>query len=153
MGPGTDGQTEAEPAVSGNGSAPPAPASDDTPSDMVIGDDAIVEMEFMSDASDDLDLDAQDLAPYDEIEDDTATPGFADAATLPAAAVPIAAAQAIVPGLAPKPVRQMTLQHGDEAIATKPASSAAAGDPGARLGRNDPCYCGSGLKYKKCHGK
>jgi len=153
MGPGTDGQTEAEPAVSGNGSAPPAPASDDTPSDMVIGDDAIVEMEFMSDASDDLDLDAQDLAPYDEIEDDTATPGFADAATLPAAAVPIAAAQAIVPGLAPKPVRQMTLQHGDEAIATKPASSTAAGDPGARLGRNDPCYCGSGLKYKKCHGK
>lgn len=21
------------------------------------------------------------------------------------------------------------------------------------IGRNDPCYCGSGLKYKKCHGK
>lgn len=21
----------------------------------------------------------------------------------------------------------------------------------AKLGRNDPCYCGSGLKYKKCH--
>ncbi|MBN2195705.1 MAG: SEC-C domain-containing protein [Polyangiaceae bacterium] len=20
-------------------------------------------------------------------------------------------------------------------------------------GRNDPCYCGSGKKYKKCHGK
>ena len=29
-------------------------------------------------------------------------------------------------------------------------------DPGhsvARVGRNDPCPCGSGLKYKKCHGK
>jgi preprotein translocase subunit SecA len=26
----------------------------------------------------------------------------------------------------------------------------AAGGP--KLGRNDPCYCGSGLKYKKCHG-
>jgi len=24
---------------------------------------------------------------------------------------------------------------------------------GARIGRNDPCYCGSGLKYKKCHGR
>ena len=23
---------------------------------------------------------------------------------------------------------------------------------GQRIGRNDPCYCGSGLKYKKCHG-
>lgn len=22
-----------------------------------------------------------------------------------------------------------------------------------KVGRNDPCYCGSGLKYKKCHGK
>jgi uncharacterized protein YecA (UPF0149 family) len=22
-----------------------------------------------------------------------------------------------------------------------------------KLGRNDPCYCGSGKKYKKCHGR
>ena len=26
-------------------------------------------------------------------------------------------------------------------------------DPWANVGRNDPCPCGSGLKYKKCHGK
>ncbi len=26
-------------------------------------------------------------------------------------------------------------------------------DPYADVGRNDPCPCGSGLKYKKCHGK
>ena len=24
---------------------------------------------------------------------------------------------------------------------------------GDKIGRNDPCPCGSGLKYKKCHGK
>jgi len=24
---------------------------------------------------------------------------------------------------------------------------------GAKIGRNDACWCGSGLKYKKCHGK
>jgi SEC-C motif-containing protein len=24
---------------------------------------------------------------------------------------------------------------------------------GPRIGRNDPCHCGSGKKYKKCHGK
>jgi preprotein translocase subunit SecA len=24
---------------------------------------------------------------------------------------------------------------------------------GDRIGRNDTCYCGSGLKYKKCHGR
>jgi preprotein translocase subunit SecA len=21
------------------------------------------------------------------------------------------------------------------------------------IGRNDPCWCGSGAKYKKCHGR
>lgn len=26
------------------------------------------------------------------------------------------------------------------------------GDDGEKIGRNDPCYCGSGKKYKKCHG-
>jgi preprotein translocase subunit SecA len=24
---------------------------------------------------------------------------------------------------------------------------------GEKVGRNDPCPCGSGLKFKKCHGK
>lgn len=24
-------------------------------------------------------------------------------------------------------------------------------DGGMKLGRNDPCHCGSGKKYKKCH--
>jgi uncharacterized protein YecA (UPF0149 family) len=24
---------------------------------------------------------------------------------------------------------------------------------GGKIGRNDPCPCGSGLKYKKCCGK
>jgi preprotein translocase subunit SecA len=33
--------------------------------------------------------------------------------------------------------------------ATKPGFTPS----GARIGRNDPCYCGSGLKYKKCHGR
>ncbi|MHC5020646.1 MAG: SEC-C metal-binding domain-containing protein, partial [Planctomycetota bacterium] len=25
--------------------------------------------------------------------------------------------------------------------------------PAPKIGRNDPCPCGSGKKYKKCHGK
>jgi uncharacterized protein YecA (UPF0149 family) len=24
---------------------------------------------------------------------------------------------------------------------------------GEKIGRNDPCPCGSGKKYKRCHGK
>ena len=27
------------------------------------------------------------------------------------------------------------------------------GPPGAKVGRNDPCPCGSGVKYKRCHGR
>ena len=41
------------------------------------------------------------------------------------------------------------------AAATAVASAAAGGarQPGAKkIGRNDPCYCGSGKKYKRCHG-
>jgi preprotein translocase subunit SecA len=35
-----------------------------------------------------------------------------------------------------------------EAAPRPPAAPA-----GARVGRNDPCPCGSGKKYKHCHGK
>jgi preprotein translocase subunit SecA len=45
-------------------------------------------------------------------------------------------------------IRAMQQQVGDRAAA--PAQGAGAG---AKLGRNDPCHCGSGLKYKKCHGR
>ena len=38
---------------------------------------------------------------------------------------------------------------GDAAAASAPQPVHA----GAKVGRNDPCPCGSGLKYKKCHGK
>ncbi|OIO51572.1 preprotein translocase subunit SecA [Candidatus Uhrbacteria bacterium CG_4_10_14_0_8_um_filter_58_22] len=33
------------------------------------------------------------------------------------------------------------------------AAESGAGAAGDKVGRNDPCPCGSGLKYKKCHGK
>ena len=34
--------------------------------------------------------------------------------------------------------------------APRPASQV---NEGPKLGRNDPCWCGSGKKYKKCHGE
>jgi preprotein translocase subunit SecA len=33
------------------------------------------------------------------------------------------------------------------------AASGALADAVPRVGRNDPCPCGSGKKYKHCHGK
>jgi preprotein translocase subunit SecA len=41
-------------------------------------------------------------------------------------------------------------QHGDQAVAG--AATAAGGASAPKLGRNDPCYCGSGKKFKRCHG-
>jgi preprotein translocase subunit SecA len=46
----------------------------------------------------------------------------------------------------------------DVAVADDPDSAAAAGQQpfkrfGDKVGRNDPCPCGSGKKYKQCHGK
>jgi preprotein translocase subunit SecA len=55
--------------------------------------------------------------------------------------------------------RAMTESLGDQPIASGPGGAAAGGvrpgftPSGARIGRNDPCWCESGLKYKKCHGR
>jgi hypothetical protein len=71
----------------------------------------------------------------------------------PAAAPGSAAAAlgggAVARGLPTGPaIRAMQQQVGDRAAA--PAQGPGAG---SKLGRNDPCHCGSGLKYKKCHGR
>ncbi|MBM4121003.1 MAG: preprotein translocase subunit SecA [Nitrospira sp.] len=46
----------------------------------------------------------------------------------------------------PSPLR-MTLNRGEE-----PAAPQTVHRSGEKVGRNDPCPCGSGKKYKKCHG-
>jgi preprotein translocase subunit SecA len=33
------------------------------------------------------------------------------------------------------------------------AGGAVPADAQAKIGRNDPCWCGSGKKYKRCHGR
>jgi preprotein translocase subunit SecA len=135
-GQATDGQVAAGQATdgqTGNGAVASAEVS---------GEDAPA-IEAIGDGSDELLIDADDLASVDEV---------ADANVLPPGAAPDeAAAQAVVASLAAAP-RAMTLQHGDETIERATTASSTA-DPGAKLGRNDPCWCGSGLKYKKCHGR
>ena len=46
----------------------------------------------------------------------------------------------------PKQVASVAASSPSDTVAKVPATSAAA------VGRNDPCPCGSGKKYKKCHG-
>ena len=56
----------------------------------------------------------------------------------PAAAVPAGVAEAG--------------QMADEAIEPPPAVETRRLDENEKIGRNDPCWCGSGKKFKKCHG-
>jgi preprotein translocase subunit SecA len=48
--------------------------------------------------------------------------------------------------------RTVTLSHGAVTEAA-PAASKATAPGGAKVGRNDACPCGSGKKFKRCHGK
>ncbi len=53
-------------------------------------------------------------------------------------------------------IKEISATHGDtESVASqKPAVSAKPKNTeGDKVGRNDPCPCGSGKKYKKCHGQ
>lgn len=45
------------------------------------------------------------------------------------------------------------LGHDDEAAEAGAAAVTTFERSGAKVGRNDPCPCGSGKKYKQCHGK
>ncbi len=38
-------------------------------------------------------------------------------------------------------------------VQTVPRVTTLSCQPGVRVGRNDPCPCGSGEKFKNCHGK
>jgi preprotein translocase subunit SecA len=46
------------------------------------------------------------------------------------------------------PTRAVEPVAGDGNGGANPAQT-----PAGKIGRNDPCYCGSGKKYKKCHGR
>jgi len=58
----------------------------------------------------------------------------------------------------PVEVENVQYQHADydEALGVTAAADDAASQPmvreGVKVGRNDPCPCGSGKKYKQCHG-
>jgi preprotein translocase subunit SecA len=58
----------------------------------------------------------------------------------------------IAGGLAPDPMARALRESGGGA---PPPGEARPGftPTGARIGRNDACWCGSGQKYKKCHGR
>jgi preprotein translocase subunit SecA len=84
--------------------------------------------------------------------------------------VQVRSAEEIAATEEPAPLRNVQYQHAELANAASASSQAEPeGDvavaerpqerpqpfvrPGQKVGRNDPCPCGSGRKYKQCHGK
>jgi preprotein translocase subunit SecA len=54
-------------------------------------------------------------------------------------------------------LKNVQYQHADHDEALERANAETKVQPfvrsGQKVGRNDPCPCGSGKKYKQCHGK
>jgi preprotein translocase subunit SecA len=69
-----------------------------------------------------------------------------DTSTGPAERPPAVAGLGISPAAAVRPNPQELTTNRGEPTKPKPAAATAV------VGRNDPCPCGSGKKYKKCHG-
>ena len=54
----------------------------------------------------------------------------------------------------PQPAYNGSASGGDgKAAASGPGEPVGVGAPNRKLGRNDLCWCGSGRKYKRCHGR
>ena len=81
----------------------------------------------------------------------SATDGNGRRPTAAPAAGPAAAAP-IIPGMAAPRRQRLQYSAGDQPVADAASPGAAPGDARAKLGRNDPCWCGSGKKFKRCHG-
>ncbi|MBI3714881.1 MAG: SEC-C domain-containing protein, partial [Betaproteobacteria bacterium] len=72
----------------------------------------------------------------------------------------VEAAEKAAEEAAARTAQNVQYHHADYDEALAAADKAAAEQPaqpfireGIKIGRNDPCYCGSGKKYKHCHGK
>ena len=87
--------------------------------------------------------------------------GPARPVTGPAGGLPGRAPRRSAPMVASKPAADGLVTSGDAPPPTRPprpgagggvAEPAFAANPYAGVGRNDPCPCGSGKKFKKCHG-
>ncbi len=64
----------------------------------------------------------------------------------------------VLGGAAATPVARPIRESLGDQVVSGPGGSPSGPRPGytpsgERIGRNDPCWCGSGVKYKKCHGR
>jgi preprotein translocase subunit SecA len=85
-------------------------------------------------------------------------PGQALASGSPTGTAGTATATATATALGPRTGPASGVFRSGGSLATGAAAAGSQARPGftpsgAKIGRNDACWCGSGLKYKKCHGR
>ncbi len=79
-------------------------------------------------------------------------PVIDDAGDVVESAAQLKAAAAAAGEAAAKPEAEFTYSgpaEGGQVVESKPKQK----QQGKKIGRNQPCYCGSGKKYKVCHGR
>ena len=54
---------------------------------------------------------------------------------------------------APQPAPKQVTRTNEDTISQSITDGNKTSEDKIKIGRNDPCPCGSGKKYKKCHGK
>jgi preprotein translocase subunit SecA len=92
-------------------------------------------------------------ASYQAADDPVGGPGLLEALRATAAELEMSAAGAGVPngagaGGLPVPGGQISPRHQADDDTQAPVVKA----PTEKIGRNEPCWCGSGKKFKLCHG-
>ena len=121
-----------------------------------------VEVQMVEEPAPELDVDPAIAGVFATGPDEPATNGAAPA--VPAAPAPPVVRPQLAKGLAENArPRGLTYSSpsvdGDGAVVSNPGSGdlgdlgdGAISSPDGKPGRNDPCPCGSGRKYKRCHG-
>ncbi len=89
-------------------------------------------------------------ATFEAADDPVASPAADGAITEPA---PPAVLSTPSPAPRPSPTRLAAPPAAVGGAAVRSLAEAPIAPPSTKLGRNDPCWCGSGKKFKVCHGR
>jgi len=85
------------------------------------------------------------------VDDDESEP--ADLVDEPVAAVPKVKAKGLAGSSSSRTPLSYSAPADDGSVRTTGETASKANDPYANVGRNAPCPCGSGKKFKMCHGR
>jgi preprotein translocase subunit SecA len=94
----------------------------------------------------------QPAASPGQVQYSGGTPGEQPSALTQAGAAAAAGAASQAGGAAAQPQQAAAAQQPQQPAQQQSVTGTHVKTDQEKIGRNDPCWCGSGKKYKKCHG-